>query len=128
MKEIQADVTAMITHELGRYSADLVDDVNSLAEKYSKKLKNELRRTSPKKTGEYAKGWSCKQVDKRANVTRWVVYNSKKPHVTHLLENGHKTRGGTKRVAPVRHIAPAEQKILNEFADELEQIIKNGGK
>ena len=55
-----------------------------------------LKRTSPEKTGEYAKGWEAKNT---AGII--TVYNAEKPSLTHLLEFGHaKVNGGRGRGRP----------------------------
>lgn len=86
----------------------------------------ELRQTSPKRTGNYAKGWKY-QIDtrKRSKGTKMTVYNKKFYRLTHLLENGHaKVNGG--RVDGIPHIAPArdsaEKKAMERIKDKLEKI------
>ena len=84
----------------------------------AKETVKELKSTSPKKTGGYAKGWARKKVG-----TAQVVHNSTNYQLTHLLENGHANRDGGR--TPGRpHIAPAEQKAIDEFEKRVEKVIR----
>ena len=62
-------------------------------------LAADLRETSPKDTGQYAKGWTTR----KEGPGRYVVYNKKKPQHTNLLEHGHAKAGGG-RVEGIPHI------------------------
>ena len=50
----------------------------------AKEAVTQLRSSSPRKTGKYARGWTTKQIDKNGI----VIQNSKHYQLTHLLENG----------------------------------------
>lgn len=85
-------------------------NVNSVAKEAAQKLRN----SSPKRTGDYASGWSTKKQGE-ADV---VVYNKKAPGLTHLLENGHviKNKKGTfGRVSGRKHIKPVEEWAIDEL-------------
>ena len=51
-------LAAEIAQELSKYSQEVVEKVNISSEKVGKAAVKQLRRTSPKKTGEYAKSWT----------------------------------------------------------------------
>ena len=95
------------------YAQDITRDVGALAVAVAKTGVQELKRRSPRKTGEYAKGWKS-QVETSRTGTTVTIYNGKKPWLAHLLENGHAKRGGG-RVAPRPHIRPVEEKLVTEF-------------
>ena len=85
-------------------------------------LVDELEQTSPKSDSKggrkYAKGWRKK---KEGNA--FIVHNALKPQLTHLLEKGHaKVNGG--RVPAIVHIAPAEEKAVNDFSERVERAIQ----
>ena len=87
---------------------------------------SQLHNTSPRRTGAYAKSWTH-------NKTPWLKGNgygrvifAKAPHyrLTHLLEYGHaKVNGG--RVPGQPHIAPAEQKAVQDFEHRLREGIEH---
>lgn len=118
------DISAAIMKELETYSNDLVERINVSSKKCANKLKREIQQNSPEKTGSYKKGWRVKQVYKSHTLSQYVVHNATDYQLTHLLEFGHAINGGTKRVKAIPHIAPAEEKIANEFLSEVEKIVQ----
>lgn len=122
------DIGAAIMKELQNYSNDVVEKVNTSSKEYANKLKKELQENSPKKTGDYKKGWRVKQVYKSHTLSQFVVHNATDYQLTHLLEFGHAVKGGTQRVKPIPHIAPAEEKVVDEFMTEVEKAVKEAGK
>lgn len=122
------DIGAAIMKELGTYSNELAESVNKTSKKYANKLRRELEETSPEKTGDYKKGWKVKQVYKSHTLSQYVVHNATDYQLTHLLEFGHAIKGGTQRVKPIPHIAPAEEKVVSEFMNEVEKAVKEAGK
>ena len=69
-----------------------------------------LKANSPKRTGDYAKGWSYEVDEDVPGSYTGHVYNKRKPGLTHLLEKGHAKRSGG-RVAGIPHIAPAFEQM-----------------
>ncbi|MGG3116476.1 HK97 gp10 family phage protein [Bacillus paranthracis] len=107
-----------IARELQRYGKEVEEKLEVEKEEVSKNLVDELQQKSPKKTGKYRKGWRKKKVGNAI-----VVHNALKPQLTHLLEKGHaKANGG--RVPAQVHIAPAEEKAINEFIERVERAIQ----
>ncbi len=96
-------------------SRDAEDDVKRTA----KKTVQRMKKTSPKKKGGYAKGWRAKVEESVGAGTTAVIYNAKKPGLTHLLEKGHEKRGGG-FVQGTPHIEPA----FRQAAEELERSIR----
>ena len=94
---------------------------DSVVEKASRKTARDavqkLKNTSPKRSGEYASGWTSRKQGKGM-----VVYNRKAPGLTHLLENGHVVRNkyGTFGRAPAhKHIAPVADEASSEFEENV---------
>lgn len=69
-----------------------------------------LRANSPKRTGDYAKGWAYKVDEDVPGSYTGHVYNKSHYQLTHLLEKGHVKRNGG-RVAGISHIEPAFEQM-----------------
>lgn len=111
---------------LNDYAYDIQDAITLEAEQVAKKGMNELKHTSPKRTGDYAKGWRVSTTKGRGFVD-CVIHNATNYQLTHLLEKPHATRNGG-RTTPKVHIAPVEEKCVKEYQQGVETIITNGGK
>lgn len=115
--------TASIEIQLGRildeYDETLQRAIDREAAAVAKEAAAKLRNTSPRRTGEYARGWKSKRLSEHA----YVVYNSKAPGLTHLLENGHLIRnkkGTYGRTSGIKHIKPVEEWASEEFQRRIE--------
>ncbi|HDR8008185.1 HK97 gp10 family phage protein [Bacillus cereus] len=111
-----------IARELQRYGKEIEEKLEVEKEAVANNLVDELEQTSPKSDSKggrkYAKGWRKK---KEGNA--FIVHNALKPQLTHLLEKGHaKVNGG--RVPAIVHIAPAEEKAVNDFSERVERAIQ----
>ena len=96
--------------------------IEQALEKTPKAMSKELRSTSPRNTGDYAKGWTVEKGDKLSR----TVYNKNAPGLTHLLENGHvisNKRGKFGRAPAHKHIEPATDKYTDEFVREIENSL-----
>lgn len=115
-----------IAKELSKYSQEVVEKVNFSGEKVGKAAVKQLKQTSPKDTGDYAKSWTMTTERAYAQPHKRIVH-AKAPHyrLTHLLEHGHAKRGGG-RVEGKPHIRPAEEMVIQEFVQEVEEAIQRG--
>lgn len=120
-----ADSILDIKDILEEYSSDIQEAIIEDAEKVAKKGANELKNTSPKRTGKYKKGWRVNTQKGRGYVS-CTIHNSTNYQLTHLLEKGHMNRDGS-RTSPRVHIKPVEDKCIKEYEKDVENIIKNGG-
>lgn len=120
-----------INEILNDYSHDIQEAITDEAQKIAKEGQSKLKSTSPKNRkntkskGKYAKGWKVKTTKGRGFVN-CTIYNATDYQLTHLLENGHLTRNGS-RTKPIKHIEPVHDECCNEFEKNVEKIIKNGG-
>ncbi len=108
---------------LDDYSKDVKEATNDAIEKTSKESVRKLKDTSPKKSGEYAKGWKLKKERGRDGIATVTVHN-KIYQLTHLLENGHVIRnakGTYGRTSGIKHIAPVEEWAESELQQEIER-------
>lgn len=124
-KTIKADELGVeINTQLKNYSSKIQDGLNNLTDKTAKKVRLELKRRSPKRTGRYAKSWTITETENTFSTYRKTVHNKRHYRLTHLLEDGHKTKNG-KMTRRQRHIAPVVEEIGKEFVDGVKKIIKN---
>ena len=126
MANIKIDQLAEIAKGLAEYSQDIVEKVNISSEKIGKEAVKQLRQTSPKKTGKYAKSWTM-STEKLFGQPHTRIIHAKAPHyrLAHLLEYGHAKVGGG-RVEGEPHIRPAEEMVIKEFVAEVEEAIERG--
>lgn len=92
------ELSIEIAAALAEYEDDVAEALKAECKQVAKETTQELRRTSPQKTGEYAQGWKSKTEYESREDIRIIVYNGKKPQLSHLLEFGHVCRNGTQRV------------------------------
>lgn len=105
---------------LDSFSEEVKAKSEAISNEVAKECAEKLKASSPKKTGEYASGWS---VIKKGHAS--VVYNKKKPQITQLLEYGHakKNQYGAYGMTPAHpHIKSVEEWGCAEF----EQRVKDG--
>ncbi len=127
MTTIKIDQLASeIAKELSKFSQEVVEKVNISSEKVGKAAVKQLKQTSPKRYGNYAKSWTMKTEPEVGQPHKRIVH-AKAPHyrLTHLLEYGHaKVNGG--RVEGKPHIRPAEEMVIEKFVKEVEEAIERG--
>lgn len=114
-----------IQKELDDFEDDTIESVKKAVQEAADTAVKDLKATSPKRTGKYAKSWTQKKV-KDNSAGKEIVVHARRYQLTHLLENGHAKRGGG-RVAPRVHIRPVEEKISDDLEKTLERKIQNGG-
>lgn len=110
---------------LNDYSIDVQETITADAQNVAKQGVNDLKRTSPERTGKYRKGWRVKTI-KGNGFVDCTIHNATSYQLTHLLEKPHLTRNG-KIVMPKVHILPVELRCKYQFEKDVETIIKNGG-
>lgn len=106
-----------ISKILSQYSTEVEKSLEESKQKVSKETVKLLKSTSPKETGDYAKGWAVKSVG-----TSKIIHNKTNYQLTHLLENGHAKKNGG-RVAPRIHIKPAEEKAIDDYIKAVEEAV-----
>lgn len=112
---------------LREYGQGVADGLKEAVQDAAELCQEELRATSPKLTGDYAKGWRKRTVKESSTEVTVSVYNATDPQLTHLLENGHALAGhngdvlGTVGAKP--HIRPAEQKAEKELEKKVKILV-----
>lgn len=110
----------------GEIKQGLARDLEATGKECLKLVKEYSPRRKGKRGGAYRRGWRVKKfVDGRNQVTM-TVYN--KPHyrLTHLLENGHLNRDGS-RTEGKPHIEPAERAAEAILMKKVELTIGSAG-
>lgn len=110
-----------IMKEMERYAVSTGETVKQIAKEVSADAAKELKGTSPKRTGAYAKSWRSKKKYENSHSAGYLVYSKGHYRLTHLLEKGHAGRNGGRKVAAVTHIGPAEEKAVREFQEKLKE-------
>lgn len=126
-KKVTADgISDAIKGLLDEYQEGVIESLGEVVQKVSKAGAQALADSSNNtfhdvhlKKGRYGSGWTSVVSSDRLSV-KGTLYNKKYPGLPHLLENGHAKRGGG-RVAGKPHIAPIEQKLEEDFTQEVIQ-------
>ena len=133
MARISPDELAVeLTKQLAIYTQEVQEAVANSVTALAKEGRAKVKSNSPKRTGEYAKGWAVSSENKKGRQTA-RIYNKTNYQLTHLLENGHVVRNGTGRigagkktsVAGKPHIAPVNDWIQQEVVNVIEEAIKD---
>ena len=118
------DFADVIQEYLKQYDGLTVTALTTVIPKVGREAAKKLRQTSPKDTGEYAAGWTVKVETGRINVGATVYGKKPTYQMAHLLEHGHLTRDGKRRVGQVEHIKKVEEwamdEAVNQFIDYME--------
>lgn len=117
-------ITVQMAEILDTYSTEVRRATSNAQDKIAKSAVQKLRNTSPKKSGQYARGWAVKREKGRNGIPVVTVHNKTNYQLTHLLENGHIIRnkkGEYGRTNGVKHIAPVEEWAASELPAEIER-------
>lgn len=116
------NMAAEIAQALTEYNQEVSDKVKKIIDAESREAVKQLKETSPKRTGAYAKSWRQKNSYEDSKTKRNTLYNKDYYQLTHLLEYGHASRKGG-RVKAIEHIAPIEQDIAERIQRQIEKEI-----
>lgn len=105
------------------YVEDIGEAVEETSNQIGKEARDELKQTSPKRRGNYAKGWTVKKDKKNKSYYTIKVWNRTDYQLTHLLEFGHATRNGG-RTKAIPHIRPVEEKYKEKFEKQIKEKIR----
>ena len=134
-------VAQAVKYELDLYANDIRNAIKESAERVATEGKTKLQLVSMPSASEsgnalisarrewkkYSKGWQVSNGSGKYFARFYIHQGNKNYRLTHLLENGHRTRNGTMTRA-FKHIEPVEEYVVKQFSKEVEEIIKRGGK
>lgn len=109
---------------LADYNRDVIRATNEAFESVGKSSVQELKNTSPKRKGKYARSWTMTTEKGGGLKCNTVVIHNKMYQLTHLLENGHiirNAKGTYGRTSPQKHIAPVEESAAEELPDAIKR-------
>lgn len=116
-------VAIQLAEVVDQYDVKLKRATNNAMDVVAKEAVSKLKSTSPRKSGEYARGWGIKRERGTGGINTVTVKN-RVYQLTHLLENGHIVRNkkGTYGRAPgIKHIKPVEDWANTELPAEIER-------
>ena len=120
----QQSLTQQLNEILTEYEKEVNEVSNGTMKKVSQETVADLKNTSPKRKGAYARDWAVKAERGAGGSMIYTVHNRKHYQLTHLLENGHviKNKKGEFGRAPAHpHIKPARDRAETKLINELEK-------
>ena len=114
-----------VMKELNEYADVACHEMKEAVKSSGTLVKNQIKATAPKATGDYAKSWSTKNTRETSRSLEVTVYSRNRYQLAHLLEFGHAKRGGG-RVPGKSHIAPAEQAGIDQLEKDIERSLRHG--
>lgn len=142
---LNADITGLV-RELSKYTDDVMEDISKEADKIANSAKKELKKSSPyreHKEGDsskhYRDSWKKKTNKKktRFGMTEGIqIISASKPHLTHLLENGHRVvlpgggipKQGKRYVQGKKHIEPVQEQANEQLLQAVDKVLRRHGK
>ena len=119
------DLAREVMRGLDEYADFTTEEVKKAVRKAGNTVRKEIQENAPKNTGDYAKRKKKKKVRESSHTIELVVHSKNRYQLAHLLEFGHCLRtGGRTRAIP--HIAPAEEKGIEQLEEKIERSIRNG--
>ena len=107
---------------LKEYADLATDDMKAAVKKAGQEVRKDIQANAPKRTGKYAKSWTVKTTKETSSSLEVTVHYKNRYQLAHLLEYGHAKRGGG-RVSGRPHIAPAEQKGIEQLERDIKKAL-----
>ena len=120
----QQSLTQQLNDILDEYTKEVDKISNDTMKNVSKETATDLKNTSPKRTGKYARSWTVKSERGAGGSMIYTVHNKDYGWKTHILENGHVIRnkkGEFGRAPAHPHIKPARDRAETKLISELEK-------
>ena len=117
------DLEKQINEILTEFNVKVDDAVRDAVKDVAKQSVKKIKSAAPKKSGQYARGWTYK-VEAGRLINEATIYGKRQTYpLAHLLEHGHAKRGGG-RVGGIEHIKPVEDWAVKELEDRIRQAVE----
>jgi hypothetical protein len=123
-----AELAQEVERAMRQYSDRIIQLTKQVVEETAEEAASDLRKTSPRRSGMYARSWTATESYENARTKRSTVHNRGHYQLTHLLEYGHALKRGGQVIGNVRaipHIKPEEEKIKTEFERRLKEAVES---
>ncbi len=128
-----SDMATQFASIISDYDQDVTDAIKDAVDEQTTETVSEIKASSPRKTGAYAKGWRKKKAYESTCEKRNTVYNATRYQLAHLLEFGH-VRKSTDRAKVVHiagsgwtkaipHLAPAEENATKGLEEKIKKAV-----
>lgn len=115
------DITTELTKALASYTAHTRAGIAKAMTETGAAALKKVRSASPVQTGKYRRGWRMETKSEGGTIS--VTISNKRYQLTHLLENGHRTRNRRGFVAARPHIADAQEFAAREAMRRITEVI-----
>ena len=119
------NLASAVMEQLEEYADLVTDDMKKAVKDAADTVKEEISANAPVRTGKYAKSWAEKKTKEDSHTLEITVHSRDRYQIAHLLENGHAKRNGGRVPAQV-HIAPAEQKGIDQLEKDIGRSLQSG--
>ena len=124
VEQMADEIAKMLTE----YETAIVKNVDTSGKAVADKGAKQLRKTSHKRTGKYAKSWGVTREEGAfGENAKYIIHNKKHYRVAHLLEHGHVMANG-KRTKAIPHIKPVEEQVIREYEKKVREAIEDAAK
>lgn len=100
-------------------------EYQEVLKKYANRCRDIVESKSPKKSGEYARGWKAEVEGEGTDSFTIIVRNTTRPALTWLLENGHQIVNRKKGVGWASahpHIEPSYKAIRGKLLKDIQNV------
>ena len=122
-------LSSELQKQLSEFSTEVTEGLNKAFKEVAEAGVEELQRTRPyhDRTGQYSKNFAVTQRKNARSVTGaegYTIHNKKRYQITHLLEQGHLTRSGS-RAAAFPHWEAAQATVEKKAQEAIERVVRN---
>lgn len=116
-----------VMKELDEYKNLAKDRVKKAVKDAGSTVRSDISANAPVRKkpwgGRYKKSWVSRTTGESSTSIEVTVYSPTRYMLAHLLEHGHAKRGGG-RVEGKPHIAPAEQKGIQQLEEDIQKALE----